>query len=74
MDKLQSNLKERVDRVLRHHPMTEHFSIETIDDNGTIFLMGMVDSQKTKDLVEKLVKMQKGVKGIVNEVVVASLE
>ncbi len=66
MAEIVSELKKRVDEVLANHPESKDFAIETMDKNGVIYLTGTVDTKAKKQLVEKLVKEQKGVTGVVN--------
>ena len=63
----QSEIKKHIDIVLANNPKLKTYPIEAYDLNGVINLKGIVPSRIIKEYVEKLIRKQEGVNGVINE-------
>lgn len=62
-----TDLTKRVESALLDDPRTKDFSIEVVDNNGIITLMGKVPSLEISQAAEELTKQQEGVMNVINE-------
>jgi osmotically-inducible protein OsmY len=67
MDKIVSEIAERVSTALENDKRTQDLALEVIDSSGIVTLEGQVPSEKLRQVAAEIASRQEGVIEVVNE-------
>lgn len=62
------SLHRRIEAAFLEAGLSEHHLFFTVEDEESVRLLGVVDSQEEKERVEKIVEGIKGIKNLINGV------
>lgn len=63
-----TELKNKILQVLAEDDRTQDYAFEIIDESGLITIKGVVDSRQAKQAALEIIKKQKGVIEVVDEI------